>query len=256
MITVKKRFALHWVVFLSVLINIFFNVLSSMGKINGQTNGEISHRYNTPFTPADFTFSIWGVIYLAYIIYAVVQLLPSQREKIIYHKLAFPFIAVNLLSVAWLFLFSFELMGLSTLVISSMLIFSLLLLHRVEYKHKFSFWLTIPFSLLAGWLSVAFLANVATWMVSEGFRLNNNITIAMLVLAVLAGVVVNLRYRDWLYPIVIAWADFGIWSANRELNDRLAMVAIGSFFFLIAWSIVLFIIRALKPSRLPDTYHH
>jgi hypothetical protein len=254
--TNKKHFPLHWVVLLSVVVNIFFNVLSSMGEINGQTNGEISHQHNTSFTPADFTFSIWSLIYLGYIIYAIAQALPSQREKPIYRQLALPFIAVNLLSVVWLFLFSYELMALSVLVIFAMLIFSIVLLHRVEHRHKYSFWLTIPFSLLSGWLSVAFLANIATWVASEGYRLTNDATIALIVLAALAGVVVNLRYRDWIYPLVIAWADFGIWSANRELNDRVAMVAIWAFFVLMSWAIVLLIIRAMKPSRLPDNYYN
>lgn len=255
MSVIKKQISLHWLVLLSVAVNIFFNVLSSMGKINGQTNGEISHQNNTSFTPADFTFGIWSIIYVAYIVYAIVQALPSQREKPVYRELALPFIAVNLLSVVWLFLFSYELMGFSTLVICTMLIVSLVLLHRVEHGRKFSFWLAIPFSLVSGWLSVAFLANVATWVVNEGHRLSNNATIAMIVLAVLAGVVVNLRYRDWLYPLVIAWADFGIWSANRDLNDKVAMVAIGAFFFLVGWSIVALIIRAMKPSRLEDYYN-
>lgn len=252
----KKQISLHWLVLLSVAVNIFFNVLSSMRKINGQTNGEISHQNNTPFTPADFTFSIWSVIYLAYIIYAIVQALPSQRGKPIFRELALPFIAVNLLSVVWLYLFSYELMGFSTLVICTMLIFSFVLLHRVEHGRKFSFWLPIPFSLVSGWLSVAFLANIATWVVHEGHRLSNNATIGMIVLAVLAGVIVNLRYRDWLYPLVIAWANFGTWSANRDLNDKVAMVSIGAFFFLIAWSIVVLIIRAMKPSRLQDNYYN
>jgi hypothetical protein len=255
----KKQFPLHWVVFLSVVANIFFNVLSSLGEINGQTNGEISHQYNSSFTPADFTFSIWSLIYLSYIIFAIAQLLPAQRQKLIYRDLAVPFIAVNLLSVVWLSLFSYELMGLSALIIFAMLIFSFILFHRARNArnmHKASTWLTIPFSLLAGWLSVALLANLATWSVKAGNPISNDITLGMILIAALAAVIINLRYRDWLYPLVIAWANFGIWSANRELNDHVAAVAIGSFFFLMSWTIILLLIRAMKPSRIPDNYYN
>ena len=255
----KKGISLGWAVLFSVIINIFFNILSSIGEINGQPNGEIFHQYNSPFTPADFTFGIWSLIYISYLVYAAAQLLPTQREKIIYRELALPFIAVNLLSVAWLYLFSYKLLGLSVLVIFIMLVLSLLLFHRVRIAknmHKVSTWLTIPFSLLSGWLSVTFLANLATWATNEGNPLSNDAATSMILVAALAAVIINLRYRDWLYPLVIAWANFGIWSANRELNDRVAAVAIGVVFFLVGWSVILFLIRSMRPTRLHDNYYN
>lgn len=100
----KKQFPLHWVVLLSVVVNLFFNLLCSVGEINGQTAGEIYLQQFSFFTPADFTFNIWSLIYFACIIYAIVQVFSSQSEKLIYRELALPFIAVNVLSVALLLL--------------------------------------------------------------------------------------------------------------------------------------------------------
>ena len=50
-------------------IVILFNALSSALPINDQTMPEISAKYPSLFTPAGFTFSIWGVIYLALLVF-------------------------------------------------------------------------------------------------------------------------------------------------------------------------------------------
>ena len=60
---------------------ILLNVLSNALPINGQTMPEISAKYPSLFTPAGFTFSIWGVIYLALLAFVVWQALPAQRTN-------------------------------------------------------------------------------------------------------------------------------------------------------------------------------
>ena len=43
---------------------ILVNVVSQAGMFGLPTNGDISQDYPTPITPAPWTFSIWGVIFL------------------------------------------------------------------------------------------------------------------------------------------------------------------------------------------------
>ena len=49
---------------LAFAIAIAVNSMANGIPLGGQTTGEISAKYNTLFTPANFTFSIWGLIYL------------------------------------------------------------------------------------------------------------------------------------------------------------------------------------------------
>ena len=42
-------------------------------------------KYFTPITPNGWTFSIWGLIFTGEALYAIFQLLPSQRNRA-YHK--------------------------------------------------------------------------------------------------------------------------------------------------------------------------
>ena len=57
------------------------NILSSALPLNGRTAGEISDALPSYFTPAGYTFAIWGLIYLALLGFTVYQALPAQRER-------------------------------------------------------------------------------------------------------------------------------------------------------------------------------
>lgn len=63
------------------MLVVVLNVLSNALPINGQTMPEISAKYPSLFTPAGFTFSIWGVIYVALLLFVIYQALPSQRNN-------------------------------------------------------------------------------------------------------------------------------------------------------------------------------
>jgi len=51
------------VTLIAFLLMIYVNYLSGIGEINNISAGGVSGKYPTLFTPAGFTFSIWGVSY-------------------------------------------------------------------------------------------------------------------------------------------------------------------------------------------------
>ena len=59
MTTIKKSVALF-----TFSVMILTNGLASWIPINGVTTGDVSDAYANLFTPAGFTFSIWGLIYV------------------------------------------------------------------------------------------------------------------------------------------------------------------------------------------------
>src|SRR4030042_4643055 len=68
-------------VIVTILGTIVVNGLANALPINGQNTGEISDRFKVYFVPAGYVFSIWGLIYLGLIVFAIFQALPSQREN-------------------------------------------------------------------------------------------------------------------------------------------------------------------------------
>ena len=66
---------------IAVLATIVVNALANILPFNGQETGAISDRFAIYFVPAGYVFSIWGLIYLGLIAYAIFQALPAQREN-------------------------------------------------------------------------------------------------------------------------------------------------------------------------------
>lgn len=81
MVGSKNRLFLQGVNVAAFLLTVVVNALSNMLPLNGKTTAEISDSYPNLFTPAGYVFSIWGVIYVLLLIFAVYQAVPRQREK-------------------------------------------------------------------------------------------------------------------------------------------------------------------------------
>lgn len=65
----------------ALLATIVVNGLANALPLNGLSTGEISDRFEVYFVPAGYVFSIWGLIYLALVAFAIYQALPAQREN-------------------------------------------------------------------------------------------------------------------------------------------------------------------------------
>ena len=55
----------------ALVSTIFINYLSNTGLLNNTTIGNVSDEYKSLFTPAGYTFAIWGIIYLLLLFFAI-----------------------------------------------------------------------------------------------------------------------------------------------------------------------------------------
>jgi hypothetical protein len=264
MIQNKQRNATfwRWVASAAVLINIFFNYYLNANPINGQTIGNVSDKYPTLITPAGYAFSIWGIIYLSFIIYGIYQLLPSQQNKQIYNRLAWPLIATSLLSILWLISFSFEQLALSVFLIACMLVTAIFLFgwaRRAALEHKASVWISVPFGLYLGWLSVATITNIAVRLTDMGWQggtlEETTWTIIMIGAALAAGLLISYIFREITYPLVIAWATIAIFIARQDANKAVAYAALITAITMIIW-VIGFGFRLYKKSQLQNAWQH
>ena len=228
----------------AVVLSIAFSYASNGRIINGQNNADVSAKYPTLFTPAGYAFSVWGLIYLSLVAYAVYQLRPARRDKRIHDRLAVPLTATTLLSMVWLVLFNAEWLLMSAVVIVGMLATALVLLVRSRewvFSRRGESWLSVPFSLYAGWLTVATIANASVYLSSTGWRgypLNPTLwALVLLTVAVAIAVGVSWRLRDAVFSGVVAWACLAIWVARRPENEIVALTALAAALVLAAWSV-------------------
>ncbi len=217
---------------------ILLNILSNALPINGQTMPEISAKYPSLFTPAGFTFSIWGVIYLALLAFVVWQALPAQRTNAKIARLSTLFQVNCLMNATWIVVWHYDLLVLS-LIIMLVILSTLVLIYRgllteiADAPFAEHLVLYLPFSLYTSWVCVATIANASALQTGNGWDdiWLTAIQWALLKLAVAGaiGAHVVLRYRDPVFASVIVWAAYGIsakQSAILPVSGAASMLAL------------------------------
>jgi benzodiazapine receptor len=207
------------------ILVIIINGMANGIPLNGQNTGEISAKYPSLFTPAGFTFSIWGLIYLSLTAFVIYQALPAQRHSQTLAKISPLFIANCVANAAWIFVWHYDLLWLSLLLMAAILL-TLVQIYRtllaagpVGSKSEWLF-LRLPFSLYTGWITVATIANISCVQIAMGWDDAGlsavDWTLLKLAIAGAIGATVILRLRDIPYVLVIAWAAYGI--ASRQVG--------------------------------------
>ena len=209
----KKKIGLNAIFFILTLV---VNTLGGLGIINDMSQSDVSDKYFTLITPAGFTFSIWSVIYGLIAVSLVVSYL--RRETDYYQKaldkITPLFISISVLNMAWIVLFSCELVELSTLFIFAYtIVLSLICKQLLAINDGKHFLLPLTFGLNTGWLMIATVVNVASSLVKlewNGFGLSDDLWgMIILLVAILIVIFVTTQTQNAAIPLPIAWAYFG-----------------------------------------------
>ncbi len=214
-----------WINAILLLITLVINALGAAGTITGLTQKEISDMYLTIITPSPATFSIWSVIYTTLILSSIVMIVQVKRQNAYYLKvvdaISVLFWISSLLNVAWIISFSYLLIELSTIfIIGFVLVLSLILMKLLQVQEGKRWLLPLAFGLYTGWLFIATVVNIAAALVKlewNGFGIGVGVWAAViLVIAAALIVLVQLKNRNAIFPLPIAWAYFGIYQFLRS----------------------------------------
>jgi hypothetical membrane protein len=199
-------------VVIAVLAVIGVNIAANALPINGLNTGDISDRFDILFVPAGYVFSIWGLIYLGLLGYAVYQVLPAQADNPRLQSIGGLFLLSSAANIVWIGIY-------------------VRLRRTKEAVGAAERWLVrVPFSIYLGWISVATIANISQvlyyigwsgWGVSEVAW-----AIVMLVVGVVLAGVMAFNERDPAYVLVFVWAYAGIGIAQAD-EAYVAMTAWG-----------------------------
>ena len=66
------------------------NGMATLFSPTGKNVGQISDQFQNFFTPAGYVFSIWGLIYSAFLAFMVYQALPAQAENPRLQRIHYP----------------------------------------------------------------------------------------------------------------------------------------------------------------------
>jgi hypothetical protein len=211
-------------------LTISVNGLANALPINGIQTGQISDKYFTLFTPAGYVFAIWGVIYLGMLAYMVYQALPSQRTNPRLRAIGWWYVFGNLANTIWIFFWHYEQMlvtvGLIVILLVSLVMAYLRLAPARQVPGLVSrgelLTTHLTFSIYTAWVTVATVANVATYLVSigwdGGFLSPAVWTVILLLVATGIGLLFLARWRDVAYVAVLVWAFIGIAVNHSEVT--------------------------------------
>ncbi|MEP5568857.1 MAG: TspO/MBR family protein [Halioglobus sp.] len=199
----------------ALVLVVAVNWLANWLPLGGFTTGEVSALYESLFTPAGFTFAIWGVIYTGLLIYAVYQVTPGQSDNALLQAVGRLFIINCLLNCLWLFTWHFQMITASLAVMATILI-NLLLIYRLLHRQdeQVSAIVALPFSIYLAWICVAAIANFSA--LQTAMNLNDagltaiEWTLVKMAVAGCIGAVAVLLWRDIAFIVVVGWAAYGI----------------------------------------------
>lgn len=230
-----------------------FLVMIVMNYFIGSNVGSVADNNQPIIQPAGFAFSIWGLIYALVFIWIIKQFFQKTWEDSPAYKLKYWPIVNFLLNSAWILVFTQQMILASVIVIFSLLI-TLFIMHILITGRHYHWFNRLPFSIYFAWVTVASIVNV--------FQLtnDNNIdtligsneltwTIIMLAATGAIGVIIALYFKDWLYPLVIIWPLFAIYTENESeytsLNITLLIISI----VLAVSSLVVIVIKNTNKKR-------
>lgn len=209
-----------WLTLITIISTFAVNAWSNIDPINGESIGQIS---NTVFrevliTPANYAFIIWGLIYVGLLAFGIYQVLPNQRQRQDLNVVRHALIVSSIIQGGWVFLFLYRLFwgSLAAMVgILAALVWGYGQFVKIASKSRRDRWfVTRPFSVYLGWISVATIVNVAIAFYSHGWTqlgwTASSWTMVMLVVATLLGCAMVCIYRNTVFAGVFVWAFVAI----------------------------------------------
>ena len=250
----KNSTLLKWTNIIAFALTVLVNGLAGSTTIlGGKLTAEISDANPTLITPAGYVFSIWGVIYILLGMFVVFQALPSQKEKSFQEGIGWLFVVSSLLNIVWLFLWQFEYLGLSV-VLMFLLLATLIAIYlrlnigksTVPLREKLA--VHVAFSVYLGWITIASIANVTVTLVSvgwDGFGISQETwAFSIVIIALLITLLVIATRKDLAYGLVVVWALLGI-AVKQSGNQNIVTTTETS-----AVVIVIVLVLSILVSRL------
>ena len=249
---------------IALLLHIIAALVVQSKWINELSVGEVSDRYPTLLTPAGFTFSIWALIYFGLLLFCTYHLFAAFRlnENVTSNKKlkhSYPwFILNNVATAVWLIAWTHEKLLLSVLLIILQLV-SLIILHNKLCIHDATTPMRIkvctqfPISIYFGWITVATVANISTYLTSTGWDQWDisaiNWAITLIAILTIVTIWVMNRRLNVIFGLVVSWGLFGILvrltTENRENYEPVIYTIYGAL-MLVGFNLLVALIRNLR----------
>lgn len=231
----KENMQAKWGAVAAFAVMVGMNMAAVLLPLNGISTAEVSDKNLNLFAPAGITFSIWSVIYTLLLVYTVMQF-GTVRKKFglkireeFFDKVTPLYIASSLLNAVWIVCWHYEVLWLTVILMIALLVTLIKIAaittdyvknHTLSWKEYVA--IRLPFTVYFGWITIATIANITTWLVSIGFKggpLKPGVWMVLLVfIGLTIAVLAAAKNRDPAYVGVFIWAYIGI--LLKHLSDQ------------------------------------
>jgi len=210
---------------LSLIAQLAVVYMTGAKMINQKNVSEVSARYESLFTPAGISFSIWGIIYITLCILCLYHIViaykhdrqhPANTELLQMNGF---FMLTNLAAAGWLIAWTQERLLISLALMVFQLI-CLVIMHRrlgiydplkpSELKIATHF----PLSIWLGWISIATIANAASYLSAigwDGWGLSPvEWAVIMISVAIVLSLVMIFVCRNIYFALTVGWGLYGL----------------------------------------------
>ncbi|MDT7933103.1 MAG: hypothetical protein RQ833_00665 [Sphingomonadaceae bacterium] len=234
----------------------------------------------TPAEPAIYAFGIWAVIYVACLVFAVIQLLPRYAGMPAVMTVRWRAAALFTGSTLWLIAAKEGPSWLTVLIIWGMFAFALAAMMKlarwpVPLPRSVKMIAGWPLALYTGWLSLAAFVNTAAilpfWTGNTGGLGVDGLAVVMLGLAAVGAAAIISRARGPIpYTVAVLWGLAAVAAANgghmrgeafaaRVFNNSaedVPLVFWTALAAMVATLAALGIARSMRPRHLSHSGHH
>lgn len=258
----KKIRILSILNFIALLLHIAMSAAVQTKQFNNRDVAEVSNMFPTLFTPAGFTFSIWGIIYLTLMAMCIHHIAVSFRQNASHAdnkaitKMGGWFILNNIATAAWLYVWTHLQIAIAEILIviqliSLVAIHSRLDIYAINRPLSNKIFTQVPLSIYLGWISIATIANTAVYLTSlhwSGWGLPADAwTLIMIIIALVLSIAMIFLRDNVFFALVVVWALAGIFFRQHQtyypMVDTTALIS----FALIIGAILIRVFRFGQP---------
>lgn len=259
--------------FIFFIIALTISYLSQDRIFAGKTIGEISNKYDTWFTPAPVSFSIWGLIYISLFIFCIYHLYgafkkqPDDEVNIQLRQMGWLFVINNMASAIWVLAWVHEMIIPSVLLMAVQLLTLVFICKQAHIfnKHRSTssiLFTQFPISIYYGWITVATAVNINAALYAYGWSGSpfsvTYWTIILIGLIALITILIIMVRKNVIYAMVIIWAFYGIILKNQDISNHEEInIAAVSGIALVALTALIEFYKLVIPSGkpLPPSVH-
>lgn len=205
--------------------------------------GDISDKYATFLTPAGYAFSIWSLIYVLLVVFVIYQardIFKSRKDNDLPQKVGPWFIIASICNGLWTYIFVSEMVGLSVVVLLLLTGSLYVLLWRLKIAVADPSLKTIacawwPLMIYTGWVTVASIVNIASWL--ESLQITLTPALANVILASLGTLLLLMLILRNLRELLLACA-WGIAAIGVQQIQTSGNVSVSTTAFTVASMLV------------------